>query len=180
MAIPTFEQYKASNPGATWAEYVSRFSAMAAERQAAAGEIPSDYTGYSFTEAGVWVESGSPAAIGGLPAEIKSIFPGVEQTYQQAYQQAVEGSVITTSRVTEPQTSFGDLATNPSEVPVTNPSGGSSPVEFSDVGTGQQTGIGAPIGTVGSTYFAGNGNGNGEGSGVGILVLLALLGLGGF
>ena len=184
MAIPTYEEYKATNPAATWIEYVSRYSAMAAEKQVAAGEIPSEYgAGYSFTSAGVWVPSGSPAAIGGLPSEIKTIFPGVEEYYQTAYKQATEGSVITTSRVSEAQVSFNPLPTLTPELGTISSGGGQASIQFNDVGGVPQTGVGAPIGTIGQTYFSGgnggNGNGNGEG-GLGILALIALfLGMGG-
>lgn len=197
MAIPTFEEYRRDNPEASWVEYVSRFSAMSAHSQIEAGEIPSDYTGYSFTDEGVWVKSGTMASIGGLPGAVKGLFPGVEKAYQEAREQAVEGSVITSSRAGEPQTSFttfGGLGSDTGgSIPLLPPQGGeTAPVQWDDVDRGEsqsaygnvttfEPGVGP---TLGNQTFISNGgeawrvNGaNGESGGGGLLAILALLAL---
>lgn len=191
MAIPTFEEYQKDKPEASWVEYVSRFSAMAAQKQVEAGEIPSDYgSGHSFTPAGVWVKSGSMAAIGGLPGEIKEIFPGVEKTYSEAYEKAVDNSVITSSRAGEPQTSFDEIpgidrtVSEYGSTAIGGVSGGSAPIEFNEVDKGGSTSPGTmkvdniaqfQVDFLGSQMNTTNGNGD---PGMGIIGLLLLLAMG--
>lgn len=186
MAIPTWEEYQEQNPEATWAEYVGRFSAMAAHQQVEAGEIPSDYgASHSFTPAGVWVKSGSPAAIGGLPAEITTMFPAVEESYQEAYKAAVEPSIITTSRAGEPQiqqTEPPGIDRSVSEYGYSltfDRGGGTAPIEFNEApGPSQTFGI-TPIPESGQFQIDYGGpkgppGGNGDVGAAPLLLLLAM------
>lgn len=178
MAIPTWEEYQRQKHGATWMEYVEKFSAMAAQRQYEAGEIPAKYTDYSFTPAGVWVKSGTPASIIGLPSEITDIFPGVEKEYQGAYEKVTGESVITTSRASEAQTSFQEQPSvdrSISEhVGTIGTTGGTSPIEFYQPGRRPSQSFGVrSIG--GLTNFGQDMPSVGSDSGIGAVGLLALL-----
>jgi len=195
--VPTWEEYQGRNPESTYKQYLERFSAVAAQKQVQAGEMPSDYTGYSFTPMGYWAPSGSPATIGGLPSEIRDIFPTVQSTYSTALETGYSQSVIgqqekpaeyggealnVGSAGGEPQISFKALPqTNTPQTSIGSGIGGSAPVQYNDVGALPQTGVGG-IGAVSTwsnemftaTAYQGNGNGNGNGGGLGLLALLAI------
>ena len=148
MAIPTWEQYRAEHPEAQWGEYAARFSAMAARRQVERGELPEEYyKTHTFTSSGVWVPSGSMASIGGLPGEIKDIFPGVEKQMQEARELAEKGRVITSSTVAEPQLSFSPPPTPPTTTPMPSwtQTGGQAPVQFDEPLTQTRSFVPPPI-----------------------------------
>ena len=181
MSIPSWSEYLAKNPEAKWTEYVSRFSAMAAQKQVEAGEIPGEYgKSHSFTPAGVWVKSGSPAAIGGLPSKgipASEIFPGVQKYFEGQYKAVTEASVIRSQQPPPKNTTGGSTFTF---------GGGGGPGAPANMNPVEPKPGGVPY-PPGHIYWdrqkdpfvrpdwANGGNGNGKGSGLEILLLGMLL-----